>query len=229
MARLFATLLACVCVATVATQGLAVGVLALNGRLTPSTWEAIRAALDAPAPPPAVVVPAGDEPAPAGDEPRRPTYEEVLERRALAVLRLQDRTEQLRTAARAVLAEADRVEAERAAVAAARAGFAAELARVRADLTDEATEQTRALLKTMPPKAAVGYLMTVPDARAAGLAKGLDERTAAKLLGEFARGTDAEAAKGAALFDALQRGGPEAAALDAAAASALPPAAPPAR
>ena len=219
MARLLTTAVICLCVGTVATQAVAVGVLVAHGRLTASSWDRVVAALDPPAPPP-VRLGEEDDAADPVDEPRTPTYEEVLERRALAALQLQDRTEQLRSAARAVFAEADRVKAGRAEVAAARADFAAELDRVRAELADEATERSRALLKGMQPKAAVAYLMTVPDAAAVRLLSGLDGRTAAKLFGQFEKGTDAEAAKGAALFAALDRGEPEASVLDAAARSA---------
>ena len=217
MARLLTTAILCVCVGTVATQAVAVAVLAAHGRLTASSWEQIVAALD-PSAAPAPQAAAPPE-APAG-EPRLPTYEEVLERRALAALQLQDRTEQLRSAARAVFAEADRVDAARAAVAAARAGFAAELARAREELQDEATERSRGLLTKMQPRAAVAYLMTVPDAAAVRLLSGLDGRTGAKLFGQFGKGTDAERAKGAALFAALDRGDPLAGVIDGAAAAA---------
>ena len=227
MARPLSSAVLWCCAATVATQAVAVGVLIAHGRLTPSAWEDIRAALDPPAPRP-VRLGAEEEDAadPAADEPRAPTYEEVLERRALAALQLHDRTEQLRSAARAVFAEADRVEAQKAAVAAARAAFAAELDRVRSELRDEATERSRTLLTKMQPRAAVSYLMTVPDAAAVRLLSGLDGRTSAKLFGQFGKGTDAERAKGAAVFAALDRGEPAASVLDAAAPAAGPPAAP---
>ena len=219
MGRRFTTFLAAVCVATVATQALAAGVLWWHGRLTPASWRAVAAALDgAPASSPAAADP------PADDAPAVlvPTYEEVLERRALAALELADRTEQLRSAARAVTAEADAVEAGRAALAADRAAFAAELAAVRADLTAEATEQARGLLKGLGPKKSVGYLMTLPDRSVVTLLKGLDARTGSKILGEFSGGTDTERAKGEAVFAALHAGAPETAAVDAAAEIAGP-------
>ena len=220
MSRLLTTLIAGVCVATVATQAIAAGVLWWHGRLTPAALVEVRDALDgAPRSSGASVEP-GREAASGDDEPTEPTptYEEVLERRALAGLELADRETQLRSAAKAVLAEAAAVEAGRAALAADRAAFAAELAEVRRELTGEAVEQTRDLLKGLGPKKSVGYLMTLPDDAVVTVLRGLDARTAAKILGEFAGGTEQERAKGAAAFAALHAGEPERSAVDDAAA-----------
>ena len=215
MGRLASTLIATVCIATVGTQALAAGVLWWHGRLTPAAWTEIVAALDGN---PAAPSGAPAEPTePAAPPERVPTYEEVLERRALAALELADRTEQLRSAARTVAAESEAVLAAQAALAAERAAFAEELAAVRADLQSEATEQARGLLKGMGPQKSVGYLMTLPDLSVVTLMKGLDERTASKTLASFAGGTEQEKAKGAAIFAALQAGEPEASAVDAAA------------
>ena len=48
----------------------------------------------------------------------------------------------------------------------------------------------------MSPADAVGYLMTLPDLAVVTLLKGLDERAAAKLLAEFAGGTEQETGEG---------------------------------
>ncbi|MFH5803821.1 hypothetical protein [Alienimonas sp. DA493] len=215
MGRALATLIGVICIATVATQALAAGVLWWHGRLTPSAWTEIAAALDGT---PGGAIPAETpSEAPGGQGPERtPTYEEVLERRAAAALQLADRTEQLRSAARAVAAEAQAVSDDRAALSADRAAFERELAKARAELTAEATEQARELVKNMGPKKSVGYLMNLPDLSVVTLIKGLDARTASKVLAEFAGGTEVERARGAEIFAALHAGQPEAAAFDAA-------------
>ncbi|NNJ26991.1 hypothetical protein [Alienimonas chondri] len=222
MGRTLSTLIGTICVATVATQAIALAVLAWHGRLTADSWDEIVAALDG-VPGTEVAIQESDEEAaneePAGIGTRMPTYEEVLERRATAALQLADRTEQLRAAARAVAAEADAVAADRRQLAADRAAFAAGLAKARDELTSEATEQTRGLLKGMGSKKSVEYLMTLPDLSVVTLLKGLDERTASKVLADFAAGTEQEKAKGAAAFAALQAGQPEASAYDAAASA----------
>ncbi|QDT17637.1 hypothetical protein [Alienimonas californiensis] len=216
MGRALATLFGVICIATVATQTLAVGVMWWHGRLTPSAWAEIAAALDGA---PGATAPGdatSEATAPAGPT-RTPTYEEVLERRAAAALQLADRTEALRSAARAVAAEAKAVADDRAALAADRTAFERELTQAREELTAEATEQARELVKGMGPKDSVGYLMSLPDLSVVTLVKGLDARTASKVLAEFAGGTEQERARGVVIFAALHAGQPEAAAIDAAA------------
>ncbi len=237
MGRVLSTLIGAVCVATVVTQAIAGGVLWWHGRLTPDACGEVVAALDgsagssAMAEAEAEAVASGGVGAPEASPPatrmptdeRMPTYEEVLERRATAALGLADRTEQLRSAARAVAAEVDAVAADRAALAADRAAFAVQLAKAREQLNAEATEQARGLLKGMGPKKSVGYLMTLPDLSVVTLVKGLDARTASKVLAEFAAGTEQERTKGTAVFAALHSGQPEAAAFNAAAGAAASP------
>ncbi|MEM9704032.1 MAG: hypothetical protein AAF907_16450, partial [Planctomycetota bacterium] len=134
-----------------------------------------------------------------------------------------DRTEQLRSAARTVAAEMEAVVSERQALVADRAAFDADLAKARRALESEATEQTRGLIKAMGSKKAVEYLMGLPDLSVVTLLKGLDERTASKVLADFAAGTEQERAKGAAAFALLHAGQPEASAYDAAGAGPSDP------
>ena len=227
MGRVFTTLIGTICVATVVTQAIAGGVLWWHGRLTPSAWSEIAAALDGASDEEESDATAEDETPPADGSTRTPLYEEVLDRRAKAILDLADRTEQLRSAARTVSAEAERVVDDRAALAAERAAFARELTAARETLTAESTELTRGLLKNMGARKSVEYLTDLPDLSVVTLIKGLDERTASKVLAEFAGGTEQEKAKGAAVFAALHAGQPEAAAFDAAAGDPASTASPP--
>ena len=216
--RLLATLVAVLCVGTVATQGLTAAVLYANGRLDGDRWGRIVAILDgtaddAQSPPDEPDALPGEAAAGGAAAGPVPTYEEVLDRRAMLGLELEARTEQLRSAARAVADAADAVERDRLAVAAAEDAFAADLAAARAELESESVEQVRGLLKGMGPKGSVAYLMTLPDDAGVTVLRGLDARTAAKILSEFDRGAEGERAKGATLFAGLHAGGPEAAAL----------------
>ena len=126
--RALALLAAVICVATVTTQALALGMLWWHGRVTADTVTAVREALEGTGEP----APAAfddDEPADAAPPPG-PTHEEVLRARALAVLNLRARSEQLDSAAAVLLERADAIIADRQRLAAERRSFREELDRL---------------------------------------------------------------------------------------------------
>ena len=217
--RALAALAAVICVATVATQALALGMLWWHGRVTADTVTAVREALETDAgPEPAAF--AGEDAGAVGDTAAPgPTHAEVLRARALAVLNLRARSEQLDGAAAVLLARADAILADRERLAAERAAFREELDELRAEIDAEAVERSRGVLLGLGPNSSVGYLMTLPVGRALTVLRGMPERAVAKILEAFAKGTDEEGQRGRELFAALSAGEPERAAVEQAAAA----------
>ncbi|HEX6984807.1 MAG TPA: hypothetical protein VF170_05495 [Planctomycetaceae bacterium] len=213
MLRALASLIGLASFATLLAQGIVVGVLAYRGQLTAESVASIGDVL------------AGRPPAPPAAEPSTPatapSSEEVEAERTIHTLELNARADDLRLLKDLLAADAGRLAADRATYERARQEFETRLAEVRARATEEATEQTRLVVKAMPAREAVVYLLSIPEPDALRIVKGLPERTTAKILQEFAAGTDEERQRGQSLFEAISAGRPEADIADAARA-ALP-------
>ena len=214
MWRAVASLIGLVSFATILAEGIAIGYMAARGQLTSETIAAISAALSGKTPEAAA-------PAAPSAVPLRPSAEQVESARTLHTLELNARADDLRLLKDLLSAEAERLRKERSAYEQARAEFEARLADVRARSTDDATEQTRLVVKVMPAREAVAYLLPLPEADALRILRGLPERSTAKILQEFAAGADEERQRGRILFEALSDGEPETGLTDAA-RSALP-------
>lgn len=211
MWRALVSLVGLVSFAALLAVGITVGYLGYRGRLTSESMAAIGEIL------------AGRMPQSAGAEsappPRRPSTEEVEIERTLHTLELNARADDLRLLKGMLETEADLLQKDREAYELARRQFEDQLATVRARATEDATEQARLVVKAMPPRDAVVYLLSLPEPDALRIVKGLPERTTAKILQEFSEGTDEERQRGHVLFEAISVGRPEADLTDAAQAA----------
>ena len=92
--------------------------------------------------------------------------------------------------------------------------FNKRLAEIRAQREDEVRAQTRAILAALSTRDGVAYLMKSSEQDGLILLQGLPERNVAKLLQEFAAGTDEERQRGQSYFAAMAAGQPEKALLE---------------
>ncbi len=207
--RAVAALIGLASFATLLAEGLAVGVLAARGQLSTEAISTIGAAL------------AGRPPQTAAAEvaqplPPPPSAEQIETARTLKTLDLNARADELGLLKDMLAAEAEQLKAERKTFDQTRKSFEDRLADLGARNIDEAVEQTRSVVKAMPAREAVTYLVSLPEPDVVRIMKGLPERTLAKILQEFAAGTDEEQQRGRKIFAAIADGTPEAAAVESA-------------
>jgi len=203
--RTIAALIGLVSFATLLAEATALSVLAARGQLSSESVSGIAAALSGQTP---LVAAAEPEP------PAPPSSEEVETARTLKTLELGMRADELRLLKDLLAAEAGQLGRDRAAYEKARGEFEERIAELGARSADEATEQARSIVKAMPATEAVTYLSSLPEPDVVRVVKGLPERTTAKILQEFAAGTDEEQQRGRALFTAISDGLPEAGAIE---------------
>jgi len=211
MWRTLAALIGLFSFATILAEAMALGYLAYDGRLSGEKVSTILSGQ-----------PLADEATAAKPEAPQPTAEEIENRRTLQTLELNARADNLQLLKDLLTKEADQLSKDRAAYEKARQEFEAELELVRTRAADEATEQARLVVKSLAPRDAITYLLALDESDALRIVKGLPERTVAKILQEFAAGTDEEQQRGRSLFEAIAAAQPEATLTDAAKA-ALPP------
>jgi flagellar motility protein MotE (MotC chaperone) len=207
--RTLGALIGLISFATLLAEGVAVGILALRGQLSSDSVKVIGAALSG-------ETPQAVAPVPPPKPPEIPSAEEVETARTMQTLKLNARADELRLLKDLITTEAEKVKQDRAAYDKARKEFEERLETLRAQAMSEATEQTRSVVKAMPPREAVAYLLTLAEPDTVRIMKGLPERSVAKILQEFAAGADEERQRGEKVFEALSSGMPEAGAVDAA-------------
>ena len=134
--------------------------------------------------------------------------EEVVERRAMAILELSARDRELQLLKSLVEQKMVEVTASKRNLEQLQAGFQTELDTARAELLDEAAEQARGILLALQPQDAVAKLMTLEPTEAIRLMKGIPEKDHAKILAAF-RGAE-QTERGNEIFKAIVRGRPEA-------------------
>lgn len=211
MWRTLAALIGLFSFATILAEAMTVGYLVYEGRLSSDRVGAILSG-----------EPLASEVASAAPAAPVPTAEEAANKRTLQTLELNARADNLQLLKDLLTKEADKLSKDRAAYEQARQDFEAELELVRTRAADEATEQARLVVKSLAPRDAITYLLALEESDALRIVKGLPERTVAKILQEFAAGTDEEQQRGRSLFEAIAAAQPEASLTDAAKA-ALPP------
>lgn len=187
--------------ATLLSQGVGLGLLYFRGQLTPETVTVIGQALRGEVIDPTVAAP---------PPPAEPTLQNVLEERTLRVLRLRTREEEL-TALKDLLSQrAEEFEARQKQFAAEREAFREELTRIAEQNQNEATERARGIVAASKTDAAVTYLMGLSAEENVRILLGLPAKTQAKILQEFADGSDEQSERGQVVFAALAQGEPEA-------------------
>lgn len=209
MLRLIASLVGLASFATLLAAGIAVGVLVFRGQVNGETASRIAAAINSPQVSPAST-PVEKE------ESTLPSSEEVAQARTIQTLEMNARADDLLLLKQILDERAGKLEEERAAYELALTAFRTELETVRTRSVDEATEQARLIVKAMPARDAVSYLLTLSEPDGLRIVKGLPERTLAKILQEFASGTDEQQQRGRWLFEAISAARPETDLADAA-------------
>lgn len=200
MFRIAATLVSVVCVAAVMTAIAAAAYLWYDGRLTGETVNDVVAIFD------------GEEEA-LPTEPEIPeeiaqvAKDEVVERRAMAILELTSRERELNLLKGLIESKAAQVVSEKRELERAQKNFQEKLTEVEKELLAESAEQARGILLALPPDEAVRKLMTLDADEAVRLMKGVADKAHAKILQEF-QGQE-ETPRGNEIFQAIVRGQPK--------------------
>lgn len=195
------TMIVCIfCVATIISEVLGLALLWSRGQLTADTLKDIRD----------VVTGNTDDDFEADQEKENavPSNDEVVRARAMGILNLNTREQELGLLKRNAVELRDAARAERVAFEKTVQGFDTQLQQLNESVVSAATEQARAVLLAMPPKDAVGSLMNIPLEKDILLVKGMPEKSIAKILQEFFKGTEEQAKRGQDIFEAISRGEP---------------------
>lgn len=198
--------------AFVFAEVVAVGLLYSRGQLDDELLADLRRAVTG-EPEPEAELP--EEP----EGPSAPSWQEVLEERALALASLRTREEELAALRELLARQADELADRRDAFDADRDAFRAELAALAAETASEATARARGIVEAAPPAVAVNYLMGLETADDVRIVTGIPAKTMTKILQEFARGADPQRERGQEIFNALADGGARADLIDAARAT----------
>ena len=133
--------------------------------------------------------------------------EEVVQRRAMAILELQARDRELQLLKSWVEQKMVEVTASKRELEQLQSGFQAELDQARDALLAESAEQARGILLNLKADDAVEKLMTLEPDEAIRLMKGIPEKDHAKILEAFRTPENRE--RGNEIFKAIVRGRPE--------------------
>ena len=133
--------------------------------------------------------------------------EEVVERRAMAILELQARDRELQLLKSLVEQKMMRVTSAKQELEQMQTSFQSELDAATETLLSESAEQARGILLALQPDYAVEKLMTLEPDEAIRLMKGIPEKDHAKILEAFQGAERTE--RGNEIFRAIVRGRPE--------------------
>ena len=192
-------IIGCVCVATVLSEAVGLGMLWWRGHLNDHTVQEIRLILMGGEPEAAEIDESRDRP--------QPSLGDVSNVRSMIAAEFDARESEL-TRIKELLAErSERLAADTAALAQKKQNFEQELQRLTEQTASEAVEQARGVLLALPPKNAVEQLSDQSVDDAVVLLKGMPEKAIAKILKEFSQ-DDRHADRGRKIFEALKRGEP---------------------
>lgn len=211
MIRSIVAVFCVVCVATILTEGLGLAFLWYRGQLSADNLREIRLVLRGES--------RIEEAVAADTEKRQPSVDDVLRIRAMSVLDLESRERELDVLKSAAITNEDKLIAERARFEERQRAFEERLAMLLEDAQSDATEQTRAILQTLPPDSAAERLTQLTLDEAVVLLKGMPEKSIARILGEFQKGPPQRQQRGTEIFEAIARGEPNRAAIEDAAES----------
>lgn len=189
------------CVAVVMSELLGAALLWSRGQLTAETIAEIRDVLGDRV--------AEDVSVDQAAESKLPSNDEVIRERALRILDLQGRQDELAQLKQLVTEQRDRVLQQLDEFDKKKREFDEQLAKQAERIASEATEQTQAILLALPPAEAVRNLMQLELEDNVILLKGMPEKSIAKILQEFVSAANAETEqRGLQVFEALSRGEP---------------------
>ncbi|MEX0703449.1 MAG: hypothetical protein WD069_15240 [Planctomycetales bacterium] len=197
-----------VCVATVLSETLGLAFLWHRGQLSTENLREIRAVLRGES---RVEQSVADE-----AEKRQPSAAEVMRVRAMSILDLENREQELHILKTTVVTNEDQLIANRTEFEQRKRRFEEQLAKLLDDARSEATEQGRAILQALAPDSAAGSLMQLDLDEAVVLLKGMPEKNIARILKEFQNGPAAQQQRGKELFEAITRGEPKASLIEGA-------------
>lgn len=154
--------------------------------------------------------------------PTEPSRQEVQVARVMRVLNLESRGKELELLKTMTSNTANQLISERKTFDEIKAAFRTELVELSQRHQQESVEQARAVLLASPTDAAVERLMALPLEESVDLVRGMPEKSIAKILQGFSdaatdpTATDEKQERGQKIFEALSRGQPVQAAIEAA-------------
>lgn len=190
------------CIATLLSEGLALGYLWYRGQLNAEVVKDLRLVLT------------GQTDEVFKDvevvQPVPPSRDDVARTRSMRILDLTAREEELSILKAMITQETTELLAQRTAFDKKKEEFDAQLKAVGEQMNAEAVEQTRGILTAMASSEAVESLMQLPLDAAVTLLKGMPEKTIAKILQEFEAdpADPARTQRGREIFEAISRGEP---------------------
>ena len=176
MMRSLAVIVSVFCVATIISQLLGVGFLWFRGHLNADAVKDIRLI---------VTGQTLDDVELVEDEMVLPSRDEVTEKRAMRILELVAREDEIDMLKSSITQSSDALKQDRLAFEAAKLKFEEELALLKEQSQSVATKKTQSVLTALPSGDAVQYLMQVSLEENLQLLKGMDGKFIAKLLKEF--------------------------------------------
>lgn len=190
------------CATVVAAEGLLVSYLWLGGYLTKDSLSAMKLALGKrPSTEPS-------ETTSAPTQVEQPSQDEVFQARLMRILQLNARETELDILKRMTTDAANQLISDRQAFDQWKEAFRTELQRLEEQARSEAVEQVRTVLLALPAEDAAQRLIALPHEDAVLLARGLPEKSIARILQALLADPKA-AARGQQLFEALYRGEPK--------------------
>lgn len=202
MIRSMVAILCVVCVATLLTEALGLGLLWYRGQLTPDMLREIRAVL------------AGQQlepplPEEKEDDKPQPSTDEVMDARISRLFQITTREDELAMFKALLLQKTNALTAQQQQFEEQRRAFDERLKALDEAAVSEATERSRAVLLALPGPEAVSSLMALPLEEDVRLLSGMPEKSIAKILKEFLQGDENQKERGREIFEAITRGDPK--------------------
>jgi len=202
MIRTAVTILCVVCIATVLSEVLGLGLLWSRGQLDREALKEIHLVLSGETD--------GSLQVTEEAEPAHPSVDDVSQRRAMSVLALETRNKELELLKAMVTEKRTRLNEAQQKLSAQRDAFQTQLKQIKDQTTSAAAEQARGILLALPSADAVASLMTLSLDENVMLLGGMQEKAAAKILQEFGRSEDPEQIeRGQKIFEAISQGQPK--------------------
>jgi hypothetical protein len=202
MIRSLLVIFAVFCIATLLSEGLAVGYLWYRGQLNSEMLKDIRLVLS------------GETDAVFNKvevaEPVLPSREDVVATRSMRILDLTTREKELSILKGLITQKTAELLAQRQSFEKEQTEFNNQLKLLAEQMNGEAVDQTRGILAAMSPAEAVESLMQLELQEAVTVLKGMPEKTIAKILQEFEAdpADPSRIQRGHEIFEAISRGEP---------------------
>lgn len=190
------------CIGTVLTELVALGVLAVQGKLNRKTIGEVQAVLDGEYREPAIEAEA---------EVRVPRSQSEIDRERIdRSYRLDNRRTEIEKISDLLLKRGDKLQTDQLAIQAMRENFNSQLDALKKSLAAESIETARGILIKMTSDDAVSSLMPSPLQHNIQLLKGMQEKKIAEILQQFMKSQDPKIVKrGQDIFQAISVGEPE--------------------